>query len=442
MKDMDQSADTRDLAAEIAAVLPALARLVDRDAVALRLADTAACALGAEHLADSARESEEGTIARVRRYGSWGQGPCTVWADGGRGSIDDASLRNAVSARYLDYNDTYVGRAVTHPSDMIPALVALAEARSIGWDKLIGAITVGYEVMCRLADQAQLSSRGFDGSTLTPLGAAAGASWLIGLDEKRAAEALCIAALDAGMLRSVRQGKLSDWKAVASGRGAMKAVFAVRMVEAGCHSPEKVFEGKDGFCERIGGPLSISADGDPRLPRTLLKKYPVQIFIQGLIELAQQLRAELPGSSADIKSIDVGMSRQAVEMLGGPGARKGKINRETADHTPGFAIGAVLLRGRLSHADYDALLGDEKVLALMANISLHEDSEATGAYPRSFPARVTATLADGRQVVVSQPGPAAMDGASFARKLDELWPAGRARIWPWQLSGEVPHFPS
>ena len=76
------------------------------------------------------------------------------------------------------------------------------------------------------------------------------------------------------------------------------------------------------------------------------------------------------------------MSRQAVEMLGGPGARKGKINRETADHTPGFAIGAVLLKGRLSHADYDALLGDEKVLALMANISLHEDSEATGAYPR------------------------------------------------------------
>ena len=106
------------------------------------------------------------------------------------------------------------------------------------------------------------------------------------------------------------------------------------------------------------------------------------------------------------------------------------------------SIGAVLLRGRLSHADYADLLGDEKVLALMANISLHEDSEATGAYPRSFPARVTATLADGRQVVVSQPGPAAMDGASFARKLDELWPAGRARTWPWQLAGEAPHFPS
>ena len=80
-----------------------------------------------------------------------------------------------MAARYLDYNDTYVGRAVTHPSDMVPALVALAEERGIGWDRLIDSMTVGYEVMCRLADHAQLSSRGFDGSTLTPLGAAAGA---------------------------------------------------------------------------------------------------------------------------------------------------------------------------------------------------------------------------------------------------------------------------
>jgi len=436
---VDQNAAAAsDLAAGIAAVLPALARLADRDAVALRLADTAACALGAEHLADSG--GEEGTIARIRRYGTWGQGPCTVWADGSRASLDDASLRNGVAARYLDYNDTYVGRAVTHPSDLIPALVAFAEARGIGWDRLIGAITVAYEVMCRFAEQAQLAGRGFDGSSsLTPLGAAAGAAWLIGLDEKRSAEALCIAALDAGTLRAVRQGRLSDWKAIASARGAMKAVFAVRMVDAGCHSPEKVFEGKEGFCERIAGPLSIDAGGGARLPRTLLKKYPVQIFIQGLIELAQQLGAGV--SAAQIASIKVGMSKQAVEMLGGANAGKARINHETADHTPGFAIGAVLLKGRMSHDDYAALLKDEGVLALMASVSMEEDAEATRAYPREFHAKMTATLKDGKAMVVSQRGPAPMDAASFARKLDELWPAGRPRTWPWQLAGEAPRFP-
>ena len=34
-----------------------------------------------------------------------------------------------------------------------------------------------------------------------------------------------------------------------------------------------------------------------------------------------------------------------------------------------------------------------------------------------------------------------MDAASFAKKLDELWPKGRARSWPWKLPGDAPRFP-
>lgn len=430
----------RDFAAEIAAILPDLAHLTDRDAVALRLADTVACALAAEALADALPASEN-TISRIRRFTRVGAGPCTVWATAERASLDDAALRNAVAQRYLDYNDTYVGRTVTHPSDMIAALVALAEERRIGWDRLLQAVTVAYEVLCRLSDQAQLASHGFDGSTLTPIGTAAGAAWLLGLDRPRSAEALCISALDAATLRSVRQGRLSDWKAIASCRGAVKGLFAVRMVEAGCHSPENVFEGKDGFAERVAGPLAIDAGGDARLPRTLLKKYPTQIFIQGLIELAQELRPKLEERTTEVKSIVIALSRQAAEMLGGAKAGPGRINRETADHSAGFAVGAILMTGRLSHADYDALLGDAAVLSLMNNVRLEEDAEATRQYPRSFPARMTATLASGPPITVAQPGPAPMDRASFAHKLDELWPRGRARTWPWPLAGEAPSFP-
>jgi 2-methylcitrate dehydratase len=433
---VDPAASQPDFAAEIAASLPALARLVDRDAAALRLADTAACAVAAEALADAPGASE-GTIARLRRYASASGGPATIWATGEGADVEYAALRNSVAQRYLDSNDTYVGRAVTHPSDMIAALVALAEERGLDWERLVGAVTVSYEVLCRLADHAQLGSRGFDGSTLSPIGAAAGAAWLAGLDPARTAAAVSIAALDAGTLRSVRQGRLSDWKAIASGRGAAKGMFAVRMVEAGCHAPEHVFEGKDGFFERVSGPMKIDAGGEPRLPRTLLKKYPVQIFIQGLIELAQELRPKLAGRA--VESIVIGLARQPIEMLGGP--RAGTINRETADHTPGFAVGAILETGRLSHEDYDALLGNERVLAVMGSVRLEEDPESTRRYPEKFPAKMTLTLAGGAQLSAAQDGPAPMDGASFARKLDELWPAKRARAWPWRLQGQAPRFP-
>lgn len=436
MADRSNSIPAGEFSAELASALPALARLTNREAVILRLADTAACALGAEAVGTTA----EGTITRIRKYSGQSVGPATIWATGERASVGVAALRNAVAQRYLDYNDTYIGGAVTHPSDMIAALVALAEERNIAWDRLISSVTVAYEVLCRLADQAQLGDHGFDGSTLTPLGTVAGAAWLLGLDEQRTAEAFSIAALDAGTLRSVRQGRLSDWKAIASGRGAAKGLFAVNMVEAGCHSPERVFDGKDGFFNRVSGPLTISTEGDARLPRTLIKKFPTQIFIQGLIELAQDLKARIK-APANIQSVTIGLSRQAVQMLGGAGTTKERINRETADHSAGFAVGAVLLTGRLAHDDYEKLLGDPAVLSLMESVQLEEDPEATRQYPRDLPARMKALLSNGEEITVSQPGPRSMDPLSFARKLDALWPVGRTRDWPWQLSGQAPQFP-
>ena len=186
MAESSSSLPASDFSQELASALPALARLTDSDAVVLRLADTAACALGAEAVGTTG----EGTIAHMRRYAGPTVGPATIWATGEGASVEVAALRNAVAQRYLDFNDTYIGRAVTHPSDMIPALVALAEARKLPWDRLITSVTVAYEVLCRLADQALLGDHGFDGSTLTPIGAVAGASWLVGLDEKRTAEAL------------------------------------------------------------------------------------------------------------------------------------------------------------------------------------------------------------------------------------------------------------
>jgi 2-methylcitrate dehydratase len=429
----------REFSAEVAARLPDLARRTEPDAVVLRIADTVACAVGTETLSD-AGEGSESTVARVRRLsGTSHQGSVTIWATGKRTGLDDAAFRNAVCARFLDYNDTYIGRAIIHPSDMIAALVALAEARGVSWSRLIEAIGVAYEVLCRLADAADLRSHGFDASTLTPLGTAAGAAWLLQLDPERTARALRIAALDAGMLRAVRQGRLLDWKAMASGHGAVKGLLAGRMAEAGCIPPDRVFEGPEGFFARISGPLEISGD-DALLPRTLLKKYPAQIFIQGLLELALQLRPKLT-NVATIDTITIRTFGQAVDMVGGHGKDTATLNRETADHSAAFAVAAVLLGGRLGHGDYDALLNNPGVLTLMRKIHVEKDAAADVKYPQSFPARIHVNLSDGREFEAAHEHPARMDIASFRNKLDQLWPADRPRAWPWELQGIAPPLP-
>jgi 2-methylcitrate dehydratase len=49
-------------------------------------------------------------------------GPATIIGTNRRTAIDLAAFANGAAFRYLDFNDTYVGRFAVHPSDNIAAL--------------------------------------------------------------------------------------------------------------------------------------------------------------------------------------------------------------------------------------------------------------------------------------------------------------------------------
>ena len=55
-------------------------------------------------------------------------GPATIIGTNRRTAIDLAAFANGAAFRYLDFNDTYVGRFAVHPSDNIAACLAVAEA--------------------------------------------------------------------------------------------------------------------------------------------------------------------------------------------------------------------------------------------------------------------------------------------------------------------------
>ena len=169
-------------------------------------------------------------------------GPVSLWSGAGRGSLEAAALRNGVATRYLDFNDTYIGRIIVHPSDMIAALVALAEARQAGWPRLIEAVSVAYDILCLMADQSETRKNGFDPATFVPIAVAAGGAWLIGLDPTKTGNALRLAALDAGVLRCIRLGRIADWRAVAAARNAVKGLFAIEMAALGTEGPPGTFE--------------------------------------------------------------------------------------------------------------------------------------------------------------------------------------------------------
>src|SRR4029077_8477469 len=75
-----------------------------------------------------------------------------------------ATFANYAAFRYLDLNDAYVGRVTGHPSDDIPACLAVAEAERASATELITAIALAYEINCRLIDAfgVDIGSRGWD----------------------------------------------------------------------------------------------------------------------------------------------------------------------------------------------------------------------------------------------------------------------------------------
>jgi 2-methylcitrate dehydratase len=434
----DQSV-AKGFAGELVAQFTRFAAMTDRDAIVLRLADTAACAMGAESLVGAA----DNTVSRIAKFSAQGSDSreATIWATGEKQSVDTVAFRNAVSARYLDLNDTFIGSTIVHPSDMIPAIVALAESRAIPWPRVIEAIGVAYETLCRAAEQAKLGPHGLDNSSLTPLATAAGCGWLIDLDAQQAANALKLVVLDSATLRCVRRGHLSEWKAVASPRGTIKALFAVRMAELGTSAPEVAFEDSDGFLARVSGPLSFASDERPRLCDTVLKQYPSQIFTQAMIEMAREINAQRAGKP--IASVTIRTFDRAVEMVGGDSKAGGHgLNRETADHSAAFCVAAMLARGRLGYRDFEPFLGDADVLGLMSRVRVVDIGQAANAYPKTQASELEVELTDGSRLTAWRTAPPVADAAMLQAKLNDLWPASRERDWPWQLPGQAPAFPS
>src|SRR5262245_33562405 len=121
--------------------------------VKVHVIDTIGCGIGA---------LDERPVRICREVALVGGGPSTVIGGAERSTPDLATFANTAATRYLDFNDTYVGRVAVHPSDNIAACFAVAEAERASARELVVAIVLAYEANCRLAEALDISTRGWD----------------------------------------------------------------------------------------------------------------------------------------------------------------------------------------------------------------------------------------------------------------------------------------
>jgi 2-methylcitrate dehydratase PrpD len=355
------------------------------------------------------------TVTAVAR--AWGGAPQSTVIGGGLSlPAPAAALVNGTLAHSLDFDDTHLP-SVLHPSSsVIPAALAVAEARGASGAELLDAAGVGIEVTVRLGmagyDRTLGNSVFFEHglhatSICGTIGGAVAAAMLSGLDADGIAHAAGIAAsMGAGLIEANRTG--GTVKRVHCGWAAHSAVVAASMAEHGITGPPTVLEGRFGFLQafcRDQYDTSAITDGLGEaweLPRIFFKPYPCNHFTHAGIDAALRLRAR-GLDPRDIAEIELGAPSAVLRTIAEPPEDKARpASGYHAAFSGPYTVAAALLGGGglgVFHEDFtDTAAADETRLALAARVRCVADARCDEIFPHQFPAVLRVRLNDGSEL--------------------------------------------
>ncbi len=330
--------------------------------------DSLACALAAreERVARNVREwvADEGS-----------RGPCTVWGSALRASPSRAALANGTSAHALDFDD--VCWAMNgHPTvALLPAVLAVSEARGASGADALAAYVAGFEVQARLGQALGLAhyERGWHPTaTLGGIGATIAAGRLLELDATRLRRALGIACSTAA---GSRMNFGTDTKPLHAGLAAQSGVVAAELAARGVTAREDGLEADMGLADLYDGarPLALpSFSGSLALerPGIELKPYPSCRFTHRLIDGVLALRERHPQEHA--LRFELRLQPFAHKILIYPAPKSGLEAKFSAP----YCVAVAWLDGwpRLESFS-DARAGRDDVQALLRAVEVGDSTE-------------------------------------------------------------------
>jgi 2-methylcitrate dehydratase len=359
--------------------------------------DAIGCAVGGYHGAPSA-------IARKLAAKTNGTPPARVLGSGELTSMEAATFANSVMIRYLDFNDTYTSVGEGHPSDALPAVLAVADAFRLDGRQTLVAMIAAYEVYNALCDATSLRDKGWDHGYFVVFAAAVGAGKLLGLDLERMGNAIALAAGPNVPTRQTRSGELTMWKGCACAASARGGVFAALLANEGMTAPTAAFEGKHGVWDQVTRPFTLGELGrHPRgsgVERTGIKFFPTEYHSQIPMGLALEIRAKV--APEDIEDVHVETYILAWSEIGSEREKWDPKTRETADHSLPYMLAAALQDGAVSLDMFTPeRIADPALRPLMYRIRVSDNPEFTKAFPVAMMNRITVVTKSGRRVVES-----------------------------------------
>lgn len=328
----------------------------------------------------------------------------TILSGGRKAPAHLAAFANGAMAHALDFEDTF-DEAPLHPNAaIVPAALALAEARGdVSGREFLAALAVGCDLTCRLALATRSASD--QGWYMPPVfgmyGAVAAACRILRLSADQTLDAFSLALHQSAISGEIKYNPQSTHRAIRDAFPAQSAVLCAALAARGVRGFALPFEGKSGFFRLFAGgvfdeaPLVTDLGAQFLGARVSFKPWPSCRGTHAYVEIALDLRERHRFAPGDIAAIR-GRGGALELMLMAPfDAKAAPTTSIDAKFSLPFVVATALLRGDVRLADFlaSALAAEDvRVLARRFEYAVDEGlprkSAAAGA--------LAVHLADGR----------------------------------------------
>jgi 2-methylcitrate dehydratase PrpD len=302
-----------------------------------------------------------------------------------------AAFVNGVSIHADDFDDTQLAVAkdrvyglLVHPTvSVLPALLALADGRTISGKELLLAYHLGVEVECKIAEA--ISPRHYqDGfhstGTCGPFGSAAACAKILRFELSKILNTFGLVASQSGGLRE-NFGTMT--KPFQAGHAAESGLASAELVALGWTAAEQILEAERGFFHAFGGSFDPGAILD-RLgkpwtftsPGISLKPYPSgSLAHPAMTELARLIYVNKV-QAAQVEKLDVGANHQMTTTL----LHHRPKNGLEAKFSMEFCMAILLLRGKAGLGEFsDRVVQSADVQEMIGRVNFYVDPEAESA---------------------------------------------------------------
>ena len=310
-----------------------------------------------------------------------------------RFDLFSSAIIAGTAAHGEDFDDTFEGNPMHVGATMIPAMLSAAQKFNLNGDQILKGLTIGSELICRLALVAPtaMHKQSFHPTAVCgTFGVAAGLSSVLDLTEKQMVSALGIAgSFTSGIIEYLAEGSWT--KRVHPGWSANSGMNAALIAKSGFYGPRTVFEGEHGFFEafalkEIERDYSHLTDGLGNRwenQNLAFKPFACGTMAQPFVDCAIKIRKKIKNLN-NISSITAKVGEGTVHRLWEPlKEKKSPSTPYSAKFSVPYCVAVGFIRGDAGLNEFnEKSINDKQILNLASKVNYEIDPN--NEYPKNY----------------------------------------------------------